>query len=342
MADAAVLPGFDGATGAPKRGDACQDAWRRVDLPHSGATLVAVYDGHGPSGAKAAEVAAASLPVALRGKADAKALAEAFAAADAHVAGAVDPLSGTTACAVVVTATSVVTACVGDSCAVAARATPDGKWYAVPITAQPGLDEPAEQKRVEQAGGVVGQQQYPEGPDGPLRVFIPGGDAVGGRGPGLAMGRSLGDALAHGVGVTPEPVTMEHAVQPDWRFVLLASDGLWDVYKPNEAVRWVAKYVELKAPDWVGVAEALATSAQRRWKRQFGKDVQVDDCSVVIVRWPPAPAPAPAMGLPVDSDALLTRAEELLGSRTAVYAAAAAAVAGTAVLAALALRRSRA
>lgn len=48
--------------------------------------------------------------------------------------------------------------------------------------------------------------------------------------PGLAMSRSIGDKLAHTVGVIPDPdVTIYKMNKEDYHyFIIQASDGVWD------------------------------------------------------------------------------------------------------------------
>lgn len=46
--------------------------------------------------------------------------------------------------------------------------------------------------------------------------------------PGLAMSRSIGDAVAEQVGVIAEPEVMHVELTRDHKFIVLASDGLWE------------------------------------------------------------------------------------------------------------------
>lgn len=50
------------------------------------------------------------------------------------------------------------------------------------------------------------------------------------------MSRSIGDKVAHTVGVTSEPEIRCSAVKPEDRFIILASDGLWEFISSQEAV----------------------------------------------------------------------------------------------------------
>lgn len=56
--------------------------------------------------------------------------------------------------------------------------------------------------------------------------------------PGLAMSRSLGDKLAHTVGVVPDPdISYLQLNKEEYEYiVVLGSDGVWD-YMSNEQVR---------------------------------------------------------------------------------------------------------
>jgi len=58
--------------------------------------------------------------------------------------------------------------------------------------------------------------------------------------PGLAMSRALGDQLAHHVGVSSRPDVVQLDLEPADRFLVLASDGVWEFMSSQEAVELVA------------------------------------------------------------------------------------------------------
>ena len=63
--------------------------------------------------------------------------------------------------------------------------------------------------------------EYDDGVDGPPRVWLGHMDV-----PGLAMSRSLGDAVAHSVGVSSEPEVFEHVLDVEKEhFLVIATDG---------------------------------------------------------------------------------------------------------------------
>ena len=49
------------------------------------------------------------------------------------------------------------------------------------------------------------------------------------------MSRSMGDEVAHSVGVSTEPEVLEFLLGPNDRFVVIGSDGLWE-FLSNELV----------------------------------------------------------------------------------------------------------
>ena len=77
---------------------------------------------------------------------------------------------------------------------------------------------------------------------GPLRVWI---------GPrknryGLAMTRSIGDGLGKKKGVISTPEVSVQAVTESSKMIIIASDGLWDVVQPQEAI-----LIASRCPDYM-------------------------------------------------------------------------------------------
>eukprot|EP00218_Dolichomastix_sp_CCMP3274_P010254 CAMPEP_0170135366 /NCGR_PEP_ID=MMETSP0033_2-20121228/2441_1 /TAXON_ID=195969 /ORGANISM="Dolichomastix tenuilepis, Strain CCMP3274" /LENGTH=428 /DNA_ID=CAMNT_0010370965 /DNA_START=45 /DNA_END=1328 /DNA_ORIENTATION=+ len=299
-----VSPGFDteGGTDVPKE---CQDAAVVTQDPSGARVFAVVCDGHGSQGKAAAELAAESLAERVfRGgalpaaKISSRAVSLACSALQTEVMGAVtSEYSGTTAVfAQLDPSGDVFLANIGDSRAVLARAASTGEGgegevlEAVPVTREHKPEDVEERRRIEAEGGVIAQQQYEDSErDGPLRVFVQGGDVHRGRGPGLAMTRSLGDALAHTVGVSCEPEAHRLKISARDRFLIIASDGLWEVCSPRDAVKWLHKF-HAKYGTWTPdrrptAAKALAMYAQKRWKQRFGEGILVDDTSVILISW---------------------------------------------------------
>jgi serine/threonine protein phosphatase PrpC len=101
----------------------------------------------------------------------------------------------------------------------------------VPLSEDHKPDLPQEQKRVEAMNGRVEPIIGPQGQYlGPARVWKVDEDT-----PGLAMSRSVGDGLAHSVGVSWEPEVKQLTMQQEDKFIVIASDGVWE-FLSNENI----------------------------------------------------------------------------------------------------------
>jgi serine/threonine protein phosphatase PrpC len=89
----------------------------------------------------------------------------------------------------------------------------------------------AEKARIESSGGRVFAVEYEDGISGPPRVWLKAMDI-----PGLAMSRSIGDTVAHTAGVISEPEIFEYDIQPNDKYIIVASDGLWE-FMTSQQVR---------------------------------------------------------------------------------------------------------
>ena len=62
--------------------------------------------------------------------------------------------------------------------------------------------------------------------------------------PGLAMSRSFGDRVAHSVGVSAEAETMEFTLGLNDKFVVIASDGVWEFLSNEDVANIIMPYYE--------------------------------------------------------------------------------------------------
>ncbi|KAG6552680.1 hypothetical protein Mapa_005627 [Marchantia paleacea] len=123
--------------------------------------------------------------------------------------------AGSTASTAVLVGERLLVANVGDSRAVICRG---GKAFALSKDHKPNRDD--ERQRIEEAGGVV---------------MWAGTWRVGGV---LAVSRAFGDRLLKRY-VVAEPEIQEETIRDDVEFLVLASDGLWDVVSNQDAVSMV-------------------------------------------------------------------------------------------------------
>lgn len=108
---------------------------------------------------------------------------------------------------------------------------------AVPLSVDHKPDRPDERKRIEDLGGMVQQATLFGKAMGPYRVY------TGRRTGGLAVSRGLGDAhLKNNKLVIADPEIKKFKLTPEDEFIVLASDGLWDVFTNQQACDFVRKH----------------------------------------------------------------------------------------------------
>ena len=92
------------------------------------------------------------------------------------------------------------------------------------------------------------------------------------------MSRSIGDGIAHSVGVIHEPEVTEHALQEHDVFVVLASDGVWEFLSNDDVVKIVYPCWKSGSPEIA--AERVIKESLSKWKTL--QDI-VDDITVIVV-----------------------------------------------------------
>ena len=93
------------------------------------------------------------------------------------------------------------------------------------------------------------------------------------------MTRSFGDLIAHSVGVIAEPEIGIYDFGGCEKFVIVASDGVWEFIDSEESVHIVKKFYE-NGMDACGAVNALVKEAYRRWRRE--EDI-IDDITAIVV-----------------------------------------------------------
>ena len=108
---------------------------------------------------------------------------------------------------------------------------------------------------------------------GPERVWLKDEDV-----PGLAMSRSFGDDIAHTIGVICEPEIIEIDFNEEDKFIILASDGIWE-FMSNQEVVDVVKEFYMKN-DLQGALFSLYKEASKRW---IMEEEIIDDITLIII-----------------------------------------------------------
>ncbi|KAL5555327.1 hypothetical protein UlMin_037563 [Ulmus minor] len=103
------------------------------------------------------------------------------------------------------------------------------------------------------------------------RVWLPNVDS-----PGLAMARAFGDFFLKDFGLISVPEITHHCLTKEDEFVILATDGIWDVLSNEEVVKIIASIPR------AFTAQSLVETVARLWRLKFPTS-KVDDCAVVCL-----------------------------------------------------------
>lgn len=95
---------------------------------------------------------------------------------------------------------------------------------------KPNRDD--EKRRIDSSGGIVSTERG--NLSGPARIYSQNEE-----GPGLAVSRTLGDIFGHTVGVSCEPEVSFKVIDSDDRYIIIASDGVWDVMNSTEVAGYL-------------------------------------------------------------------------------------------------------
>mmetsp|Transcript_19716 Transcript_19716/g.22547 ORF Transcript_19716/g.22547 Transcript_19716/m.22547 type:complete len:364 (-) Transcript_19716:457-1548(-) len=254
-----------------------QDALVMTDDPATNTLILCVLDGHGEHGdavsAAFRERLASEMFNHPAWTTDVK---KASADAIAKIEHAVirnfridTEFSGTTLSMAIVRGNKLTGVNIGDSRVILAKEEA-GQLSSSFITYDHKPDSPKEKARILAAGGRVFAVEYDDGIDGPPRVWLGHMDV-----PGLAMSRSLGDAVAHTAGVISEPEFTEHEFNAATdKFLVVATDGLWEFIDNDETVQ-IAK--AQKGP--TEAVDILVKESSTRWMRE---EQVIDDTTIIV------------------------------------------------------------
>ncbi|XP_019053273.1 PREDICTED: probable protein phosphatase 2C 73 [Nelumbo nucifera] len=177
--------------------------------------------------------------------------------------------SGTTAVTVLKKGEHLIIANLGDSRAV--LCTIDNKNQLVPIQLTVDLKPniPSEAERIRRCGGRVFAM---EDERDVYRVWVPDEDY-----PGLAMARAFADFCLKDFGLISTPQVSYRKITDKDEFVVMATDGVWDVLSNEEVVEIVAS-----AQKRCMAAKLLVNHACQAWENKYPNS-KVDDCAVVCL-----------------------------------------------------------
>ena len=181
--------------------------------------------------------------------------------------------SGSTCVTIILTKNKIISGNAGDSRAVMGRFK-DGEWISIDLTHDQKPNNPGERERILSHGGRIEAYKDENGNDfGPKRVWIKNEDI-----PGLAMSRSFGDEVAASVGTISEPEIETFDVTSDDKFIIIASDGIWEFISSQECVNIIKDFYLKK--DLKGCLKYLLTESSKRWIKE---EEVIDDITAVLI-----------------------------------------------------------
>jgi serine/threonine protein phosphatase PrpC len=182
--------------------------------------------------------------------------------------------SGSTCVSVIFTPERLIVPNIGDSRAVLGRFDKTtGKYKAIELSRDHKPTEKDEAKRIYENDGRI--QPFTEDGEfvGPQRVWIKEEEV-----PGLAMTRSFGDRVAASVGVISEPEIKEFDFTEDDKYMIIASDGIWEFISSHECIDIIKSYYE--SNDLKGCCEYLYQESSKRWLKE---EEVIDDTTLILV-----------------------------------------------------------
>ena len=182
--------------------------------------------------------------------------------------------SGTTCVSVIFTPEKLICPNIGDSRAVLARYDKNNKKYiAIDLSRDHKPTELDERQRIIENDGRI-QPFFEDGEFvGPERIWIKEEEV-----PGLAMTRSFGDRVAATVGVISEPEIKEEKFEENDKFMIIASDGIWEFISSQECVDIISNFYEKN--DIKGCCQYLYEESSKRWIKE---EEVIDDTTLILV-----------------------------------------------------------
>ena len=184
-------------------------------------------------------------------------------------------LSGSTCTSLIVTDNELIACNVGDSRIVLGKFSSLTKhFFSEELSHDHKPENKQEKERIIANGGRVEQLKDMNGNYiGPFRMWMKEYNT-----PGLAMSRSFGDKVAARIGSICEPEITIHSFTEEDRFVILASDGIWEFISSSECVKIVGEYYQRK--DINGAVKKICDIAKKRWIKEEDSS---DDITCIIV-----------------------------------------------------------
>ena len=143
----------------------------------------------------------------------------------------------------------------------------------IPLSIDQKPNNENEEKRILKHGGEIHQFEENGIKSGPFRVWKKGEDY-----PGIAMSRSIGDLISSDLGIISEPEIIEMNIDNNTKFIILASDGIWEFLSNENVKDIVMPFYQNNDPN--GACQSLIKESTKLWNSE---DIVVDDITIIVL-----------------------------------------------------------
>ena len=162
---------------------------------------------------------------------------------------------------------------IGDSMCCLFSCSNEDRWIHEILSVIHKPDIPSEKERIISNGGVIHPYYDEYGIyEGPDRVYIKGKTY-----PGLSLSRSIGDLESEKIGIISEPDIIYKKLDSTNKYIVMGSDGLFDVIKPYDIRRIVNPFFIRNDPE--GACNALMKTASKNWDKS---GYERDDITIIV------------------------------------------------------------
>jgi serine/threonine protein phosphatase PrpC len=162
---------------------------------------------------------------------------------------------------------------IGDSICCLFSCSNEDRWTHEILSVIHKPDIPSEKERIISNGGVIHPYYDEYGIyEGPDRVYIKGKTY-----PGLSLSRSIGDLESEKIGIISEPDIIYKKLDSTNKYIVMGSDGLFDVIKPYDIRRIVNPFFIRNDPE--GACNALMKTASKNWDKS---GYERDDITIIV------------------------------------------------------------
>ena len=146
------------------------------------------------------------------------------------------------------------------------------KVYPLSNDCKPNLQQ--EKERILKKGGIIRKLKDSfQNEFGPLRIFLKGSLL-----PGLAMSRSFGDKLGKKLGIIVDPLLNEYNLNKDVKYIIIASDGIWEFMSNEEVMNIGNKCYSMNDPD--NFCQMIVKKSTELWKNNCRN---IDDITLIVI-----------------------------------------------------------